>query len=73
MKNLNAHQDARAITEFVSRTFFRHYLLYKFCFTKKTEMAFSSIYTYTLSVADDPTQLSPCLPEVCVCVKRGLL
>jgi len=27
-------------------------------------MAFSTIYTYTLSIADDDTQLSPCLPEV---------
>ena len=28
-------------------------MLYKYCFTKKTEMAFSTIYTYTLAATDD--------------------
>jgi hypothetical protein len=50
---LFALQDVTAITEFASRSFFRHYLLYKYCFTKKTEMAFSTIYTYTLAPTED--------------------
>jgi len=40
-------QDVTAITDFASRSFFRHYMLYKYCFTKKTEMAFSTICTYS--------------------------
>ena len=42
-----------AITEFVSLSFLRHYMLYKYCFTRKTEMAFSTISTYTLAPVDD--------------------
>ena len=56
---LFALQDVTAITEFASRSFFRHYMLYKYCFTKKTEMTFSSIYTYTLTATADPLAVDP--------------
>jgi len=47
--------DAKAITDFLSAGYFRHYLLYKYAFTKKTELSFATVYTHTQSV--------PLLPE----------
>jgi hypothetical protein len=44
--------DVESFSKYASKTYFRHYLLYKYAFTKKTEMAFSSIDTYTVSVMD---------------------
>mmetsp|Transcript_1508 Transcript_1508/g.3812 ORF Transcript_1508/g.3812 Transcript_1508/m.3812 type:complete len:270 (+) Transcript_1508:70-879(+) len=46
--------DAKAITDFLSAGYFRHYLLYKYAFTRKTEMSFSTVYTHTQSVAALP-------------------
>ena len=40
----------QAITDFASTGYFRHYLLYKYAFTKKTEMEFATVYTHTLEV-----------------------
>lgn len=39
--------------------YFRHYMLYKYAFTKKTEMRFSTVFTHTMSVPESvpPGQL----------------
>lgn len=50
--------DAQSITAFISAGYFRHYLLYKYAFTAKTEMAFSTVQTYTQAVVPD-TFLQP--------------
>ena len=44
--------DARAITDFFSAGYFRHYMLYKYAFTKKTEMRFATYYTRTVAVPE---------------------
>lgn len=44
--------DARAITDFFSAGYFRHYMLYKYAFTKKTEMRFATYYTHTVAVPE---------------------
>lgn len=49
---LYSPHDVQCFSNYVSKSYFRHYLLYKYAFTKKTEMAFSSIDTYTKSVPD---------------------
>eukprot|EP00960_Hanusia_phi_P019327 570832-Hanusia_phi.AAC.1 len=46
-------QDSAMITDFVSKGYYRHYMLYKYAFTKKTELSFSTYYTYTKNVIDD--------------------
>ncbi|KAJ1495108.1 flagellar C1a complex subunit C1a-32-domain-containing protein [Baffinella frigidus] len=45
-------EHVQAITDFASTGYFRHYLLYKYAFTKKTEMEFATVYTHTLEVAE---------------------
>mmetsp|Transcript_27697 Transcript_27697/g.54098 ORF Transcript_27697/g.54098 Transcript_27697/m.54098 type:complete len:268 (+) Transcript_27697:87-890(+) len=45
--------DAKAITDFLSAGYLRHYMLYKYAFTSKTEMTFSTAYTHTESVPVD--------------------
>jgi hypothetical protein len=45
--------DVRTITDFMSTGYFRHYMLYKYAYTKRTELAFSTIYTHTMSVPDN--------------------
>lgn len=49
---LFALSDARAITDFFSAGYFRHYMLYKYAFTRKTEMHFATFYTHTVAVPE---------------------
>ena len=42
--------DVQTFSNYVSKSYFRHYMLYKYAFTKKTEMAFSTFDTYTKAV-----------------------
>mmetsp|Transcript_62348 Transcript_62348/g.146983 ORF Transcript_62348/g.146983 Transcript_62348/m.146983 type:complete len:261 (+) Transcript_62348:106-888(+) len=45
-------QDVKAITDHAATGYFRHYMLYKYAFTKKTEMRFSTVFTHTMSVPE---------------------
>jgi len=46
-------QEVQGITDFASTGYFRHFMLYKFAFTRKTEMEFATVYTHTQSVPED--------------------
>mmetsp|Transcript_35265 Transcript_35265/g.80557 ORF Transcript_35265/g.80557 Transcript_35265/m.80557 type:complete len:255 (+) Transcript_35265:76-840(+) len=55
-------QDVRDITDSVTKGYFRHYLLYKYCFTKKTELDLETIDSHTL-FPQPFTALAEALPE----------
>lgn len=46
--------DVAGITEFVSKGYFRHYMLYKYVFTKKTVLDLTAVDCHTITPVPFP-------------------